>query len=236
MLASFFLLKIMIQLQARIEVLFMISTTIHPMYLHIIYASIIGYLLGSLPFALIIGKVFYNTDVRNFGSGNLGGSNAGRVLGKNVAIAVIALDVLKVVLASGIVAYCFDPMVSIWAGLFAAVGHCYPIFAGFRGGKAVATMFGFLVSCAVFTFQNPLILLVPLLVFLLFFFIFKMVSLASICAAITQSIYIFFITDYTSVYVASCLLTLLVIFRHIPNIKRILDGSENKVGWLTKKK
>ncbi|WP_277488871.1 MULTISPECIES: glycerol-3-phosphate 1-O-acyltransferase PlsY [unclassified Breznakia] len=206
------------------------------MYLHIIYAVFIGYFLGSIPFALVIGKLFYNTDVREYGSGNLGGSNAGRVLGKKAAIAVIALDVLKVVLASAIVAWLFDPVVSIWAGLFAAVGHCYPIFAGFRGGKAVATMFGFLLSCSIFTFQDPWMLFIPLAIFLIVLFLFKMVSLASICAAITQTIYILFITEYTSAQVASFLLTLLIIFRHSANIKRILNGDEAKVSWLTKKK
>jgi len=210
--------------------------SIHPLYINIIIASIIGYLLGSIPFALVIGKLFYNTDVREYGSGNLGGSNAGRVLGKKAAISVIALDVLKVVLAAAIVAYFFEPAASIWAGLFAAIGHCYPIFAGFRGGKAVATMFGFLLSSAIFTFQDPWMLFVPLGIFLVILFIFKMVSLASIFAAITQAIYISFITEYTSAIVASILLAILVIFRHIPNIKRIANGSESKVGWLTKNK
>ena len=75
---------------------------------------LLGYLLGSLPFALIIGKLFYKTDVRNYGSGNLGGTNAGRVLGKKAGISVIACDVLKVVVAVGIVSY-FDREASIWA-------------------------------------------------------------------------------------------------------------------------
>lgn len=209
---------------------------IHPLYLHIIYATVIGYILGSIPFALVIGKVFYKVDVREYGSGNLGGSNAGRVLGKKAAISVIALDILKVVLASAITAYVFDPMVSIWAGLAAAFGHCYPVFANFRGGKAVATMFGFLLSISIFTFQDVYLLIVPLFVFLVFFFTFKMVSLASIFASITQAVYIFYITDYTSVHVASILLAVLVIYRHRENIKRIKNGNENKVKWLTKQK
>lgn len=213
-----------------------ILNNLHPMYIGIIVSSIIGYLLGSIPFALVIGKVFYGTDVREHGSGNLGGSNAGRVLGKKAAISVIALDVLKVVAASGISALLFDSMVSIWAGLFAAVGHCYPIFAGFRGGKAVATMFGFLLSCAIFTFQDPWMLLIPLAVFVVILVIFQMVSLASIFASITQAIYIYFITSAESIHVASILLAVLVIFRHRSNIKRIIDGNENKVSWLRKNK
>ncbi|MDE6195364.1 MAG: glycerol-3-phosphate acyltransferase, partial [Erysipelotrichaceae bacterium] len=93
----------------------------------------IGYLLGSIPFALVIGKVFYKTDVREHGSGNLGGTNTGRVLGKKAGLMVIICDVLKVVLAVAIVSY-FHKSASIWAGLAAAIGHCYPIFAGFKGG------------------------------------------------------------------------------------------------------
>ena len=124
----------------------------------------LGYLLGSIPFALVIGKVFYKTDVRNFGSGNLGGTNAGRVLGKKAGISVILCDVFKVVLAVAIVAQ-FDREASIWAGLAAAIGHCYPVFAGFHGGKAVATMFGFLLSTSIFTFGNLWYVLVPLIFF-----------------------------------------------------------------------
>ena len=125
---------------------------------------LIGYLLGSIPFALVIGLVFYKTDVRKHGSGNLGGSNTGRVLGKKAGISVIVCDVLKVVLAVAIVAS-MNKEASIWAGVMAALGHCYPIFANFKGGKAVATMFGFLLSISIFTFGNFLYFLVPFLCF-----------------------------------------------------------------------
>lgn len=193
----------------------------------------LGYLLGSIPFALVIGKVFYKTDVRNFGSGNLGGTNAGRVLGKKAGISVILCDILKVVVAVGVVAQ-FDLEASIWAGFAAAFGHCYPLFAGFRGGKAVATMFGFLLSTSIFTFQNPWYLLVPLVVFVIVLLCSKMVSLSSMCAAIASTIYIT-ILQYNSsmeIVIASWLLTLLVIYRHRSNITKIKNGTENKVSWL----
>ena len=207
------------------------------MYVDIITAIVIGYLLGSIPFALVIGKVFYHTDVREHGSGNLGGSNAGRVLGKNVGIAVIALDILKVVFAIFITSHFkYAEMASIWAGFAAAFGHCYPIFAGFRGGKAVATMFGFLLGITFFTFHDPLMLIVPLAVFIIVILVGKMVSLASICAAIASTIFIFIDTPATSTQVASLLLTILLIYRHRANIQRILHHEENKVSWLMKKK
>lgn len=193
----------------------------------------LGYLLGSIPFALVIGKLFYKTDVRNFGSGNLGGTNAGRVLGKKAGISVIACDILKVVLAVGIVAQ-FDKEASIWAGLAAAIGHCYPVFADFHGGKAVATMFGFLLSTSIFTFANAWYVVVPLLCFLLVLYLGKMVSLASMVAALASSIYITIMQMNISieVIIASWLLTVLVVYRHRGNIKKIKDGTENKVSWL----
>lgn len=147
---------------------------------------LIGYLLGSIPFALVIGKVFYHTDVRQYGSGNLGGTNTGRVLGAKAGAAVIACDILKVVAAIAL-ASLISPDVSIWTGLAAAIGHCYPIFAGFKGGKAVATMFGFLLATSIFTFQNAWYLIIPLAAFLLLLVLFKMVSLASMAAAFARA-------------------------------------------------
>ena len=193
----------------------------------------LGYLLGSIPFALVIGKVFYKTDVRNFGSGNLGGTNAGRVLGKKAGISVILCDVFKVVLAVAIVAQ-FDREASIWTGLAAAIGHCYPVFAGFHGGKAVATMFGFLLSTSIFTFGNLWYVLVPLIFFLIVLYLGKMVSLASMVAAIVSSIYITIMQYNISfeVILASWLLTVLVIYRHRGNIVKIKNGTENKISWL----
>lgn len=194
---------------------------------------LLGYLLGSIPFALVIGKLFYKTDVRNFGSGNLGGTNAGRVLGKKAGISVIICDILKVVAAVGIVSI-FDREASIWAGLAAAFGHCYPIFAGFRGGKAVATMFGFLLSTSIFTFQNAWYVIVPLIFFLIVLYLGKMVSLASMVAALASSIYITMMQMNISIeiLIASWLLTILVIYRHKTNIQKIFKGNENKISWL----
>lgn len=198
-----------------------------------IFYIAIGYLLGSIPFALVIGKVFYKTDVRNFGSGNLGGSNAGRVLGKGAGISVIACDVLKVVVAVGVVSI-FNREASIWAGLAACVGHCYPVFAKFHGGKAVATMFGFLLSTSIFTFQNGWYVIIPFICFMIVLYISKIVSLSSMIAAISSSIYITSLQYRASIeiVVASILLTLLVIYRHRGNMKKIKNGTENKISWL----
>ena len=173
---------------------------------------LIGYLLGSIPFALVIGKVFYHTDVRQYGSGNLGGTNTGRVLGAKAGAAVIACDILKVV---------------------AAIALASLIFAGFKGGKAVATMFGFLLATSIFTFQNAWYLIIPRAAFLLLLVLFKMVSLASMAAALCSSIFISVMQmDQLQIMIASWLMTILVIYRHRSNIVKIKNGQENKVSWL----
>ena len=193
----------------------------------------LGYVLGSIPFALVIGKLFYKTDVRSFGSGNLGGTNAGRVLGKKAGISVILCDVLKVVVAVGIVAQ-FDIKASIWAGFAAAFGHCYPVFAKFHGGKAVATMFGFLLSTSIFTFQNGWYVIIPLIFFLVMLYVSKMVSLSSMIAALASSIYITIMQYNISIeiVIASWLLTLLVLYRHRSNMIKIMNKTESKISWL----
>lgn len=196
-----------------------------------IWYLLLGYVLGSIPFALVIGKVFYKTDVRKFGSGNLGGSNAGRVLGKKAGISVIACDVLKVVLAVGVVSY-FNREASIWAGFAAALGHCYPVFAKFHGGKAVATMFGFLLSTSIFTFHDGWYVIIPFILFILCLKLSKMVSLSSMIAALTSSLYISFMQSSMEITIASWMLTILVIYRHRGNMVKIKNGVENKISWM----
>lgn len=201
-----------------------------------ILCIILGYLLGSIPFALVIGKLFYKTDIRQYGSGNLGGTNAGRVLGKKAGMSVIILDVLKVVLAAGIASLVSEPA-AIWTSLSCCIGHCYPIFAHFKGGKAVTTMFGFLLSTSIFIFQQFSYFLLPLFMFLIILYLFKYVSLGSICASVCSSLYItaqLLSLDVNNLFIilASWLMTILVIYRHNANIKRIHEGTENKVSWL----
>ncbi len=199
----------------------------------IILYILIGYVLGSIPFALVIGKLFYHTDIRKHGSGNLGGTNAGRVLGKKAGIATIVLDVVKVILAVGIVSIGFqDAPNSIWAGVAAAFGHCYPLFAHFKGGKAAATLVGFLFSTAWFTFHDAWFVILPLVVFFIVLYLFKMVSLSSMCMALVSSLYISFMQEDVSITFASWLLTFLVVYRHRTNIGKIINKSESKITWM----
>ncbi len=191
----------------------------------------LAYLLGSVPWALVIGKVFYNTDIRESGSGNLGGTNAGRVLGKKAGVIVMTLDILKAVLAVYLGSL-FGEQTGALAGIFCTIGHCFPVFAGFRGGKAVSTSAGFLVSIVWFLKLSYLILLIPVLVFFILLYLFKMVSLASILAAITAMLTSLFLPLNWVIKATIVMLVFLVVFRHHANIKRIIDGTENKITWM----
>ena len=192
---------------------------------------LLGYLYGSIPFALVIGKVFYNTDVRESGSGNLGGTNAGRVLGKKAGISVIVLDALKAVIIFYLSSYLslkfnLNPDIKYLAGLACIFGHCYPIFAEFRGGKAVSTSLGY------FLCIEPLYAVVDIVVFLLVLKISKYVSLSSISTALI----VLCITPFLAVSITAklCMLVavILLVYRHKDNIKRIKNQTESKIQWM----
>lgn len=192
---------------------------------------LLGYLYGSIPFALVIGKVFYNTDVRESGSGNLGGTNAGRVLGKKAGISVIVLDALKAIIIFYLSSYLslkfnLNPDIKYIAGLACIFGHCYPIFAEFRGGKAVSTSLGY------FLCIEPLYAVVAIVVFLLVLKISKYVSLSSISTALI----VLCITPFLAVSITAklCMLVavILLVYRHKDNIKRIKNQTESKIQWM----
>jgi len=206
------------------------------MYIDIIFAVLIGYVLGSIPFALVIGKVFYKTDIRQHGSHNLGGGNAGRVLGKKAGLAVMTCDILKVTLAVFLVSLFADPVHGnlslIIAGFAAAMGHCFPVFAHFKGGKAVATMYGFLFGMALIAGYSFWIFFVPLITFLVVLYIWRIVALSSIVSAAVNTVFIFFTADSIPLFIASLIFTLIIIVRHRANLQRMINGTENKIKWM----
>ncbi|WP_400247829.1 glycerol-3-phosphate 1-O-acyltransferase PlsY [Niallia sp. JL1B1071] len=193
---------------------------------------ILAYLIGSIPSGLIIGKTFYNIDIREHGSGNLGGTNSFRVLGKKAGFAVTISDILKGTIATLL------PLVAthIWNvdieinplifGLFAVVGHMYPVFAGFKGGKAVATSAGILLG------HEPLLFVIILAVFFLILYISKYVSLSSMVAGLAGLIYSLILWDDKLLIFILGVLTIFVVYRHRANIKRIINKTEPKVSWL----
>ncbi len=200
--------------------------------MNILIASIIGYLIGSVPFALVVGKLFYKVDIREHGSGNLGGTNAGRTLGAKAGIAVAILDVLKASIAMLIVQL-FAPNAIIFAGFFATIGHCYPIFANFKGGKAVSTAAGFLLAISLMITGNFLLhFLLPVALFFVVLYFTKMVSLSAMLMLCLATAILYISKVDLSISGTFTIITLIVIYRHKDNIKRIRDGNENKITWM----
>lgn len=199
---------------------------------------VFSYLLGSIPWALVIGKAFFHKDIREEGSGNLGASNAGRVLGKPVAIIVTVLDALKAFIAM-FIAYYFSKDVIIFAGLACCVGHCFPIFANFHGGKAVATTYGFFLGICVFLTQQYFWqFFFPILVFFAVLYLSKMVSFSSIVSILACFLASVVLTLLgtpklnLSICLSILILWLFVTYRHKDNLKRIKEGTENKITWM----
>ena len=201
----------------------------------LVFALIAGYLIGSVPFALVIGKVFYKTDVRKFGSGNPGGGNTGRVLGKRAGLSVMALDLLKVSAVIWLVKTLGGDDTAIAAGALAAgIGHCFPLFAGFKGGKAVATMYGWLFGLFAFAGRSPLYFFLPLCVFMIVLYLGRMTSLSSIISSIAVTIYICLQPESMPVKIVQVIFAVLIVIRHRSNLDRIRNHNENKISWLPK--
>lgn len=200
----------------------------------ILLASIVGYLFGSIPFALVIGKVFYKTDIREHGSGNLGGTNAGRTLGAKAGISVAVLDILKATIAMTIsyfVTHNLDAILA--AGFFATIGHCYPLFANFRGGKAVSTAVGFLLGISIFLTKQPLPhLIIPIVITFAILYFTKMVSLSAMIGVTSATILLLITQNNYYLTMAFALVNIIVVWRHRANIQRILDGNESKITWM----
>ncbi|MGG3470494.1 glycerol-3-phosphate 1-O-acyltransferase PlsY [Neobacillus pocheonensis] len=196
----------------------------------IILVLILAYLLGSIPSGLIIGKAFYKTDIRQHGSGNLGGTNTFRTLGVKAGLVVTLADILKGTLAASLPHLFHIDLNPLLAGGFAVVGHTYPIFAGFRGGKAVATSGGVLLFCA------PWMFITVLVAFFISLYITKYVSLSSMIAGLIAILFTL-ISGITyqwdmPLLIAVILLVSFVIYRHRANIKRIINKTEPKIKWL----
>ncbi|MDM5316328.1 glycerol-3-phosphate 1-O-acyltransferase PlsY [Fictibacillus sp. b24] len=192
----------------------------------IIIILLISYLLGSIPFALLVGKLGYGIDIREHGSGNLGGTNTFRTLGKKAGFIVSAADVLKGTLAASLPVLLDIDLHPLIAGIPAVIGHCYPVFAKFKGGKAVAT------SGGVLLFAEPLLFVLVLLTFFLTLYLSKYVSLSSIMAGVGSiALSLLLSGDSITTYILIGF-TLFLIFRHRQNIVRIAKKTEPKVKWI----
>src|SRR5699024_2716353 len=184
------------------------------------------YLLGSIPSGLVVGKLFYNTDIREHGSGNLGGTNSLRVLGKKAGMVVTLTDILKGTIAVLLPVIFNQPEINVLIlGFFAVVGHMYPVFANFRGGKAVATSGGVVLGI------NPLLFFIVLASFFIALYLSKYVSLSSMIAGIVAVITSIILRDFDLIILTS-IFTIVIFYRHTANIKRIINKTEPKITWL----
>lgn len=186
---------------------------------------ILSYLIGSIPSGLIVGKLFYQTDIREHGSGNLGGTNTFRVLGKRAGVIVTLADLLKGTLAVSLPAiFSLTEINPLIIGVFAVIGHMYPIFANFRGGKAVATSAGLILGI------NPLVFLIILVSFLITLLISKYVSLSSMITGVIGIITTIILKE-DQLLILTVILTIFIFYRHRENIKRIINKTEPKIPW-----
>ena len=189
-----------------------------------IIGAIVAYLLGSIPSGLWVGQYFFKKDIRQYGSGNLGSTNAFRVLGKKAGSLVLFCDIFKGFLAMILALTIFkQPDISpLWIASFAVIGHTFPIFASFKGGKAVATFAGMILA------YQPLLLLYGLIIFLVLLAITRMVSLTAMVTITLGAFLSLLFNDWTLTLFALAI-DIFIIYRHRSNIQRILNETENKV-------
>lgn len=201
--------------------------------LTVVLLSCLGaYLLGSIPTAVWIGKIFFGIDVREHGSGNAGATNTLRILGKSAGFSVLFIDFLKGLLAASLVMFNHTLAVDTEAyfnmqmllGAMAVLGHVYPVFAGFKGGKGIATLIG------VITAMSGWLALSCFVTFVIIVSISKYISLGSMVSAILSPLYVGLIYDWQQpTFLYFCIaIAVLVVYTHRANIGRLRAGNENK--------
>ena len=194
---------------------------------------IISYLLGSIPTAYIFGKIFKGIDIRKFGSGNVGATNAFRLLGPAWGFIVLILDVLKGVIPVTVLANhssgyteISPEVLRIVFGFVCVCGHNWTLFLRFRGGKGVATTLGVLIGLALSVVELRLILLLVILVWLVVFLIFRFVSLASVASALSFPVFVFVFQRSKELLALGIALAILIVLRHKKNLLNLLRGKE----------
>lgn len=208
--------------------------------LTIILLAIVAYLLGSMPSSVWIGKAYHGVDVRDYGSGNAGATNTFRVLGTQVGIVVLFLDIIKGVTAASLVHYLHflapgtDRFINLQLlfGLMAVVGHIFPVFEQFKGGKGIATLFGMLIGI------HYVLALSILVLFIVVLLLTKYVSLSSILAAVSFPLLTIFVfkRDEPLFIAFGIAAALMVVLTHKKNISRLLNGEESKANLFSKSK
>ena len=201
---------------------------------------ILAYLIGSIPTAVWMGKYFHKIDIREYGSGNAGATNTFRILGKKLGWIVLICDVSKGITASNLpllfssfyLGYKDEVLIlQLCASFSAVIGHVFPIYANFRGGKGVATSLGIIFGI------NPLAASICLALFLVVFFSFRYVSLGALSAALAFPFISYYALneDARIMIIFTIVLSILVIVAHRNNFARLLKGKENKIDIVKKK-
>lgn len=181
-----------------------------------------AYLLGSIPTGLLLGKA-YGIDVRQEGSGNIGATNLYRTVGRKVGIITLIGDCLKGLIPVLVVKFSALPAdYAAWVGLSAFCGHVFSVFLKFKGGKGVATALGVFLGLA------PLAVTIAIALFAVLMFVWRYVSLGSVCAAAAMPVAVALMGGNRALVVVTLLIAVIVIIRHHENIRRLLSGTENR--------
>ena len=182
--------------------------------------SLVSYLIGSIPFGFLLTKIFLNKDIRNIGSGNIGATNALRTGNKKIGFSTLILDVLKAAIIIIFIKFNYSEFIFI-SSLCVFLGHVFPIWLKFKGGKGVATYVGILFSI------NLTYGLIFITIWLIVFFIFKYSSLSSIIASLSIPLYLFIFLNSLNLFFFLIML-ILIFFTHRENIKRLINKEESK--------
>ena len=206
-------------------------------YIILFLGFVAAYIIGSIPTAYIFGRVLKGIDIREYGSGNIGATNVFRVIGKVPGIIVLIIDIIKGYAAATYLASGFlylapvtrPELYRILVGLSAIAGHSWTLFLKFKGGKGVATSAGVVIGLI------PKIFWLGFMVWLITFFITGFVSLGSIVAVISIPIFTLAFGEPAEIIVFTCLLCLIIVYKHKPNIRRLARGEEKRISFFKKK-
>jgi len=206
-------------------------------YIILFLGFVSAYMIGSIPTAYIFGRVFKSIDIREYGSGNVGATNVFRVIGKGPGIIVLIIDIIKGFICATYLASGFlylapvtrPELYRILVGLSAIAGHNWTLFLKFKGGKGVAASAGVVIGLI------PKIFWLGFMVWLITFFITGFVSLSSIVAVISVPIFTLAFGEPAEIVIFMCILCLIIVYKHKPNIKRLARGEEKRIAFFKRK-
>jgi len=193
-----------------------------------VFLVVLAYLIGSIPFGIVVAKAFgRGVDLRRTGSGNIGATNVARALGKGAGALTLLLDAGKAMFALALAAYLLGPSADVWLALVggaAFLGHVFPLYLRFKGGKGVATALG------VVAYLSPVTVFVLLVVFVVVVYFTRYISLGSLCAAVCLPLVMALLEGPRSYLNLSLVIAFLVVYTHRENIHRLLTGQEHRFG------